>query len=133
MKRAKNQKIYLLKTSLNFNRIHHYFRLPQCAECGKVKCMMKTGDCVIKHAGKYTTGLEMVGAICDFCEAWVCHGKKCLQSHACSCALRDSVCIECERGVWEHGGRVYICSFCCNFLCEFILLKIFSVRSENCI
>lgn len=82
--------------------------------------MMKTGDCVIKHAGKYTTGLEMVGAVCDFCEAWVCHGKKCLQSHACSCALRDSVCIECERGVWEHGGRVYICSFCNNFLCEFI-------------
>ena len=97
-----------------------FIRLPQCAECGKVKCMMKTGDCVIKHAGKYTTGLEMVGAVCDFCEAWVCHGKKCLQSHACSCALRDSVCIECERGVWEHGGRVYICSFCNNFLCEFI-------------
>jgi len=105
------------------NRAFCYFcqniqRLPQCAECGKVKCMMKTGDCVIKHAGKYTTGLEMVGAVCDFCEAWVCHGKKCLQSHACSCALRDSVCIECERGVWEHGGRVYICSFCNNFLCE---------------
>ena len=24
------------------------------------------------------TGLGMVGAVCDFCEAWVCHGKKCL-------------------------------------------------------
>ena len=60
--------------------------------------MMKTGDCVIKHVGQYTTGMQMVGAICDFCEAWVCHGKKCLQSHACACALRDSVCIECERG-----------------------------------
>ena len=55
--------------------------------------MMKTGDCVIKHVGKYTIGLEMVGAVCDFCEAWVCHGKKCLQNHACSCALRDAVCI----------------------------------------
>ena len=62
--------------------------------------MMKTGDCVIKHAGQYTTGMQMVGAICDFCEAWVCHGKKCLQSHACACALRDSVCIECERGMY---------------------------------
>ena len=46
------------------------FRLPQCAECGKAKCMMKTGDCVIKHAGQHTTGLQLVGAICDFCEAW---------------------------------------------------------------
>jgi hypothetical protein len=26
-------------------------RLPQCAECGKQKCMMKSGDCIIKHAG----------------------------------------------------------------------------------
>ena len=31
-------------------------RLPQCAECGKQKCMLKTGDCVVKHAGQYTTG-----------------------------------------------------------------------------
>lgn len=61
--------------------------------------MLKTGDCVIKHAGVFTTGLGMVGAICDFCEAWVCHGRKCLQSHACSCPLRDAVCVECEREV----------------------------------
>ena len=124
------------------NRAFCYFcqsiqRLPQCAECGKVKCMLKTGDCIIKHPGQYTTGMQMIGAICDFCEAWVCHGKKCLSTHACSCALRDSVrffqmlefldeinvlllqvCIECERGVWEHGGRIFSCSFCMNFLCE---------------
>jgi len=42
------------------NRAFCYFcqsiqRLPQCAECGKTKCMLKTGDCVIKHAGQYTT------------------------------------------------------------------------------
>ena len=36
------------------------------------------------------TGMAMVGAICDFCEAWVCHGRKCLASHACSCALQVS-------------------------------------------
>jgi len=105
------------------NRAFCYFcqsvqRLPQCAECGKVKCMLKTGDCVIKHPGQFTTGLGMVGAVCDFCEAWVCHGKKCLSVHACGCALRDAVCIECEREVWDHGGRIFQCSFCNNFLCE---------------
>merc|ERR1711993_31748 len=105
------------------NRAFCYFcqsiqRLPQCAECGKQKCMLKTGDCVVKHAGQYTTGMQMVGAICDFCEAWVCHGRKCLASHACSCALQTAVCIECERGVWDHGGRIFICCFCDNHLCE---------------
>lgn len=105
------------------NRAFCYFcqniqRLPQCAECGKSKCMLKTGDCVVKHPGQYTTGMQMIGAICDFCEAWVCHGRKCLSTHACACALKDSICIECERGVWEHGGRIFLCSFCKNFLCE---------------
>lgn len=73
---------------------------------------------MIKHAGKFTTGLQMVGAVCDFCEAFVCHGKKCLTTHCCSCPLRDADCLECKRGVWEHGGRVYKCCFCGNFLCE---------------
>ena len=49
------------------NRAFCYFcgslqRLPMCAECGKQKCMMKTGDCVIKHPGNYTTGLQ-VGSV----------------------------------------------------------------------
>jgi len=105
------------------NRAFCYFcgslqRLPMCAECGKQKCMMKTGDCVIKHPGNYTIGLQMVGAICDYCEAWICHGKKCLQSHACNCVLRNAVCIECQRGVWDHGGRCFTCSFCFKSLCE---------------
>ena len=25
---------------------------------------------------------------------------------------------ECEQGVWDHGGRIFSCSFCHNFLCE---------------
>jgi len=105
------------------NRAFCYFcqsiqRLPICAECGKQKCMMRSGDCIIKHAGQYTTGMQMVGAVCDFCEAWVCHGRKCLQSHACNCACRDAECIECERSVWDHGGRIFTCSFCFNILCE---------------
>jgi hypothetical protein len=50
------------------NRAFCYFcqslqRLPQCAHCGKVKCMLKTGDCVIRHPGTYTTGLGMVVSI----------------------------------------------------------------------
>lgn len=110
-----------------------------------MKCMLKTGDCVIKHAGVFTTGLGMVvciifvnyfglfihynvgllmiiklfkGAICDHCEAWVCHGRRCLTAHACTCPLIDAVCQECERGVWDHGGRIFRCSFCDCFLCE---------------
>lgn len=93
-------------------------RLPMCAHCGKVKCMLKTGDCVVRHLGVFTTGLGMVGAICDHCEAWVCHGRRCLTSHACTCPLMDAVCQECERGVWDHGGRIFRCSFCDCFLCE---------------
>ncbi|KAM5233582.1 zinc finger protein 330 isoform 2-T5 [Hipposideros larvatus] len=90
------------------NRAFCYFcnsvqKLPICAQCGKTKCMMKSSDCVIKHAGVYSTGLAMVGAICDFCEAWVCHGRKCLSTHACACPLADAECVECERGVWDHG------------------------------
>ena len=27
-----------------------------------------------------STGMALVGAVCDFCEAWVCHSKKCLQT-----------------------------------------------------
>lgn len=47
------------------NRAFCYFcqavqRLPTCAHCGKVKCMLKSGDCVVRHPGVYTTGLAMV-------------------------------------------------------------------------
>lgn len=105
------------------NRAFCYFchavqRLPVCGHCGKMKCMMKTGDCVVKHAGTFTTGLQMVGAVCDFCEAWVCHGRKCLSTHACTCPLQDADCEECKRGVWDHGGRMFLCSFCACHLCE---------------
>ena len=47
--------------------------------------------------------LWLQGAICDFCEAWVCHGRKCLSTHACACPLTDAECVDCERGVWDHG------------------------------
>ncbi|EDO29762.1 predicted protein, partial [Nematostella vectensis] len=93
-------------------------KLPVCGHCGKSKCMMKTGDCVIKHVGTFTTGLAMVGAVCDFCETFICHGKKCLTTHACECPLREADCLECERGVWDQGGRMFRCAYCDKFLCE---------------
>ncbi|XP_054635476.1 zinc finger protein 330 isoform X3 [Dunckerocampus dactyliophorus] len=104
------------------NRAFCYFcssvqKLPTCAQCGKTKCM-KTSDCVVKHPGIHSTGMGMVGAVCDFCEAWVCHSRKCLSTHACMCPLTEADCIECERSVWDHGGRIFRCSFCQNFLCE---------------
>ena len=34
--------------------------------------------------------------------------------HTC----RDADCIECERGVWDHGGRCFTCAFCFKPLCE---------------
>lgn len=73
---------------------------------------------MVKHVGQFATGIKMVGAICDHCEAWVCHLRKCLQSHCCTCPLDGVVCIECNRAVSEHGGRVFRCSFCSEGLCE---------------
>ncbi|OWA53540.1 Zinc finger protein 330-like protein [Hypsibius exemplaris] len=105
------------------NRAFCYFcqsvqRLPVCGHCGKTKCMSKTGDCIVKHGSQFTVGMSMVGAICDHCEAWVCHGRKCLTLHGCSCPLQISECEECKRNVWEHGGRIFQCAYCDNFLCE---------------
>lgn len=34
-------------------------RLPMCAQCGKQKCMSKSGDCLIKH-NLFATGMGMV-------------------------------------------------------------------------
>eukprot|EP01135_Chromosphaera_perkinsii_P001913 Nk52_evm62s212 gene=Nk52_evmTU62s212 len=103
------------------NRAFCYFcksvqRLTTCCNCGKSKCM--GGDCVIRHGAAHVVGLNMVGAVCDFCEAWVCHGRKCLQTHACQCPLRDAVCHECDRDVWSHGGRIFKCCYCRVYLCE---------------
>ena len=63
------------------------------------------------------------GAICDFCEAWVCHGRKCLTTHACTCPLQDATCFECKRNVWEHGTA------CADFLHE-IFCDLFELYNE---
>ena len=104
------------------NRAVCYFcnsvsKLPVCGNCGKQKCMAKGGDCVVKHTS-FATGMGMVGAICDFCEAFICHSRKCLSTHACQCPLMDAVCHECDRGVNDQGGRFFRCSFCRVFVCE---------------
>ena len=39
------------------------------------------------------TGLGMVGAVCDFCEAWVCHGKKCLVKLSVGCKVKHVLVI----------------------------------------
>jgi hypothetical protein len=51
------------------------------------------------------------GAICDFCEAWICHGRKCLTTHACTCPLMDAVCKECQRSVENQGIFLYYRSY----------------------
>jgi hypothetical protein len=41
-----------------------------------------------------------------------------LTTHACVCPLQDANCAECERGTWDHGGRIFMCSYCSAYLCE---------------
>ena len=81
------------------------------AQCGKIKCTMKSSDYVIKYAGVYGTGLAIWAQSVTFSEAWVCHGRKCLRTHACACPLPDAEYVECEWGIWDHGGRIFGCSF----------------------
>jgi len=73
---------------------------------------------LVKHGQNYVTGIKLAGAICDHCEAFICHGRQCISQHGCNCPLADAICIECHRGVWDHGGRMFKCSFCLGFLCE---------------
>jgi hypothetical protein len=80
--------------------------------------MQAGGDCLVKHMGTFATGITLVGAICDFCEAWVCHSRRCLQKHSCPCPLDGALCAECNRSIPEHGGRMFKCSFCNKWLCE---------------
>ena len=91
-------------------------KLPQCASCGKTKCM--GGDCLVKHTGSFAVGMDLIGAICDFCEAPVCHSKKCIVNHSCPCPLEGAECLECSRGVDKCGGRFFKCFSCDSWLCE---------------
>ena len=99
-------------------------RLPACAQCGRTKCMGMS-DCLVRHTGA-KVGMGFVGAVCDFCEAFICHSQKCITTHACACALRNDhadpastsvVCVECNRSVWDQGGQLYRCSSCTKWLC----------------
>lgn len=91
-----------------------------------MKCSGVGTDCLVKHPGSTVTGMKFVGAICDFCEAFVCHSKKCIQEHACACPFRESPdpgslsikCSECHRDVWSHGGRMYQCNICGKWNCQ---------------
>ncbi|GMH43607.1 hypothetical protein BSKO_11529 [Bryopsis sp. KO-2023] len=103
------------------NRMFCYFcqsvqKVVMCAECGRTKCM--GSDCCVPHPNKNATGTSLIGAICDFCEAPICHSRKCLTTHACRCPLRDADCEVCEREVWDHGGRMFRCATCDCSICE---------------
>ena len=48
-----------------------------CGSCGMGKCMNKSpGGCLVKHGQNYVTGIKLAGAICDHCEAFICHGRQ---------------------------------------------------------
>lgn len=97
-------------------------KLVNCVQCGRQKCLSTTGDCLVKHPGRNVTGLPFVGAVCDFCEGAICHSRRCLQTHACSCILREGeapiICVECDRSLWDFGGRGFRCGTCSQWLCE---------------
>ncbi|KAH9631933.1 hypothetical protein HF086_000270 [Spodoptera exigua] len=71
------------------------------AEVWRLRCASPGG--LHYRAGHGAPLLCVQGAICDFCEAWVCHGRKCLTAHACTCPLMDAVCLECERGIHKKA------------------------------
>lgn len=107
------------------NRAACYFcsavnRVPRCADCGKIKCHgpSAVGECLVKHAGASASGLKMVGCICDHCEAFVCHSRRCVSEHACRCPLEEARCVECERAPQQVGGRWFRCATCDATLCE---------------
>eukprot|EP01138_Halocafeteria_seosinensis_P010992 gb/GECG01011227.1/.p1 GENE.gb/GECG01011227.1/~~gb/GECG01011227.1/.p1 ORF type:complete len:288 (+),score=24.34 gb/GECG01011227.1/:1-864(+) len=113
------------------NRAFCYFcqaiqKNPMCAECGRIKCMSGGGDCLVKHPSSHATGLAFIGCICDFCEAFVCHSRHCVQTHACNCLLRESQdvaaepvrCYECNRSVHQTGGKYLLCNTCERWCCE---------------
>eukprot|EP01006_Ploeotia_vitrea_P033456 TRINITY_DN65549_c9_g11_i1.p2 TRINITY_DN65549_c9_g11~~TRINITY_DN65549_c9_g11_i1.p2 ORF type:complete len:494 (-),score=238.44 TRINITY_DN65549_c9_g11_i1:92-1573(-) len=103
------------------NRAFCYFchsvqRLPRCAECSRQKCF--GGDCLVKHGSKTVSGLNFVGAICDWCEVFVCHSRKCIKQHGCpGCPLDGAVCKECNRAVDSCGSRFFKCASCDEWLC----------------
>lgn len=50
------------------------------AELAFIACRCLGRDCCVPHGGKNATGMALVGAVCDHCEAWVCHSRKCLST-----------------------------------------------------
>ena len=38
----------------------------------------------------------------------MCHGRKCLTTHACTCALMDAACYECKRNVTDQGKQLWM-------------------------
>jgi hypothetical protein len=34
-----------------------YVKTPMCAQCGKIKCMSSSSDCVVRHPGRNVSGM----------------------------------------------------------------------------
>lgn len=90
-----------------------------CVQCKRTECPdLLFGSCVIRHFDGGLKDFEFVGAICDFCELWICHSKNCLDTHACDCPMKRAACVECKRDSWDLSCQMYKCGFCDLFLCE---------------
>ena len=76
------------------------------------------GPFAISARHGFATGASTSRWLSAIYDVELSHSRKCLSQHACACVLRDADCIECERGVWDHGGRCFTCSFCFKPLCE---------------
>lgn len=35
-----------------------YVKTPMCAQCGKIKCMSSSSDCVVRHPGRNVSGMS---------------------------------------------------------------------------
>jgi len=91
---------------------HSLQRLPMCGHCAKVKCMLKTGDCVVRHAGQFTTGLGRVYQ-CSFCSCHLCEDDQ--FEHQASCQVLESETYKCQ-SCSRHGQ--YSCLRCKTCYCE---------------
>lgn len=70
---------------------------------------------VAKHPCNVT-----MGAVCDFCEAWVCHGKKCSSTHACSCSFLTQTASSEKHELCNHmHNKISICTVALCFILQF--------------
>ena len=84
-----------------------------CCVCVRacVRCLFAcTCTCCPVHLPCAPHALHVQGAICDICEAFICHSRRCIVEHSCPCPLEGAVCFECKRGLQDQGvGLRFFC------------------------